>query len=41
MSSCRYNSLEQMVQRSTNAPGGSASMVHYVYGLDGELGWNV
>ena len=32
-----FNALEQMVQRSTNAPGGPAGTVHYVYGLDGEL----
>ena len=32
-----YNALEQMVQRSTNAPGGPAGTVHYIYGLDGSL----
>ena len=32
-----FNALEQMVQRSTNAPGGPAGTVHYVYGLDGAL----
>ena len=32
-----YNALEQMVQRSSNAPGGPAGTVHYIYGLDGSL----
>ncbi len=36
-SSYVFNVLEQMVQRSTNAPGGPAGTVHYIYGLDGEL----
>jgi RHS repeat-associated protein len=36
-SSYAFNVLEQMVQRSTNAPGGPAGTVHYIYGLDGEL----
>ena len=36
-SSYVFNVLEQMVQRSTNAPGGPVGTVHYIYGLDGEL----
>jgi RHS repeat-associated protein len=32
-----YNALEQMVQRSTNAPGGPKGAVQYIYGLDGSL----
>jgi len=32
-----YNALEQMVQRSTTAPGGPKGTVHYIYGLDGAL----
>ena len=33
----QYNALEQMVYRSTTAPGGPARAVHYIYGLDGAL----
>ncbi|WP_374330253.1 RHS repeat-associated core domain-containing protein [Aestuariivirga sp.] len=36
-SSYAYNALEQMVQRSTTAPGGPSGTVHYIYGLDGAL----
>ena len=32
-----FNALEQLVQRRTNAPGGPAGTVQYIYGLDGEL----
>ena len=36
-SSYAYNALEQMVLRSTTAPGGPKGTVHYIYGLDGAL----
>ena len=32
-----YNALEQLVARSTSAPGGPVGLIHYIYDRDGHL----
>jgi uncharacterized protein RhaS with RHS repeats len=32
-----YNALEQLVSRSTSAPGGPVGTIHYIYDRDGHL----